>query len=892
MEFADFDGDGLGDLILLIQGRNSVTNVVDRFGFFVPSRAVNWITLIGELLVGTTDFFDFLLNIPSTVLSRTSYFQIERDGGSPRLVLVQENGGRSSFVGSSTGLRQDFAPRGFDFDGDGLEDLAITSRHTDDVTGDTPGRINVAFGGSSVTLVAVPLVDLFGDADGVLPSVGYGDFDGSCRPGSTATCDDELLIGSPGLAAGGVFSAGSLAYVKYDGPERVLNRTNLPAAPDEGGLGFRLATGDFNGDGFDDAAVSAFDFGDPSSVLILSGGPDELTTGSSSHVFDAADFALPTDGTPAFAREIEAGDFNCDGFEDLAIGAPNVTVNGQQRAGAVIVLRGSGTGLSASGFQRLDKTTSGLPGAPADTQSFGTALAAGNFNADSTGENPCVDLAISAGLDATRRAVYVLKGSGSGLSTAASQRLVRGEIGISGPPEAGDQFGFDLAITRANTDEFDDLIIGSHGVEGVHVLLGGSAGIATSGHGMFKRGVFPVPFGLLPDEQGADAVFGAAVGGTSDGVVAVGAPQRSLVSFFADGLIDSAGMATVIQFAETQSLLIDKFTEVDGDFHDTIGQFSQEFFVLKPADQGWSEFVTGDYWDEATPFDKLAFAGLFSHGLSRPRAGSRNAPARRRSNFGMNMHLSQFEESGEFARPTPGLETVGACVHAAGKLELRDRGQVTSRNLLAQTLQVGNDARVNGNVFVGGSGVLGHRSIIAGNAALEGLLELGSNSSVTGTLRQQSIVAPLVIARQTVSPGTASVTVPNDAVQAVAPGSYGDVLVQARATAQLRAGTYQLASLRLEDAVLMVDTSMGDVQIKVAGTIELGDRARVLVAGPQRVSFYSIGTATVRVGNDVQAFASFTAPHGRVLVSSRAAVTGCVAASEIFVEPDGRVLTP
>src|SRR6266487_2071769 len=51
---------------------------------------------------------------------------------------------------------------------------------------------------------------------------------------------------------------------------------------------------------------------------------------------------------------VAKGDFNGDGFADLAIGEPGATVGGFASAGDVIVIYGSGGGLTT--------TTAGIPG--------------------------------------------------------------------------------------------------------------------------------------------------------------------------------------------------------------------------------------------------------------------------------------------------------------------------------------------------------------------------------------------------------------------------------------------------------------------------------------------------------------------------------------------------
>ncbi|MEU2562608.1 integrin alpha [Streptomyces longispororuber] len=67
---------------------------------------------------------------------------------------------------------------------------------------------------------------------------------------------------------------------------------------------------------------------------------------------------------PASAPAEAAADFNGDGYPDLAVGAPNATVDGLKRAGLVSVVYGSATGLRYDAQQHISRATPGVPGEP------------------------------------------------------------------------------------------------------------------------------------------------------------------------------------------------------------------------------------------------------------------------------------------------------------------------------------------------------------------------------------------------------------------------------------------------------------------------------------------------------------------------------------------------
>jgi hypothetical protein len=92
-----------------------------------------------------------------------------------------------------------------------------------------------------------------------------------------------------------------------------------------------------------------------------------------------------------YARDLASGDFNCDGYEDLAIGRLGVA-----GAGAVAVYFGGDGGLDPNGPAQFF-VADDLPGQTSmPGWQFGMGLAAGNFNGDvhpATGR-PCIDLAV------------------------------------------------------------------------------------------------------------------------------------------------------------------------------------------------------------------------------------------------------------------------------------------------------------------------------------------------------------------------------------------------------------------------------------------------------------------------------------------------------------------
>jgi hypothetical protein len=193
---------------------------------------------------------------------------------------------------------------------------------------------------------------------------------------------------------------------------------------------------------------------------------------------------------------IARGDFNADGFADLAVGAPfdDLSVGGVRLADAgtvtIIYASRSGTGLDTFNLQRWRQGLSTSAGAVAGEleagDQFGAALAAGDFNNDRYS-----DLAIGVpGEDGGAGAVNVLYGGPDGLTTVGAELLRQGFAIIDDQPEAGDRFGGSLTWGDFNHDGFGDLVVGValedtlnasgatiRDAGAVHVLYGSDFGI-------------------------------------------------------------------------------------------------------------------------------------------------------------------------------------------------------------------------------------------------------------------------------------------------------------------------------------------------------------------------------------------------------------------------------
>ena len=435
-----------------------------------------------------------------------------------------------------------------DFNGDGVMDLAIGAPGENGDNGAVylqRGTYGAALGVGDYPTFLAPWGRLNADPSGEAgAALAAGDFDGDGY--------DDLAVGIPGddsdrgavevFLGGftGLRSGDSIILYASDAPDR-SNSSNQER------MGAALAVGDFNSDGVDDLAVGA-----PNGLMSVFDGQRSLERTGVVYVF--IDFlgspsALVLDphqsgfgvSGPAdeigFGAALVAGDFNGDGDDDLAIGAPEdfeVTsgvrdanagqtgAHASQRTGSVYTAT-----QRASGLDPIGHRSSSL-----GYDHFGAALAAGDIDGDGAEElvvgAPHAD--ISTHHDSG--AVYVYHGNAYGLDASAStwrQSDFRDVDPYTAVPEDSDRFGAALAMEDIDRDGLVDLVVGAPGE------TGGSATSGVTGAAYIYRATAS---GLEPDAialseetgahtgaEGGSALAIADVSGSGAAQVIVGMPE-------------------------------------------------------------------------------------------------------------------------------------------------------------------------------------------------------------------------------------------------------------------------------------------------------------------------------------------------------------------------------
>jgi hypothetical protein len=325
-------------------------------------------------------------------------------------------------------------------------------------------------------------------------------------------------------------------------------------------FGAKVTVGDFDHDGYADLAVGAPGDNPGSAngagaVDVLYGSPGGLTASGDQVLSQGAG---GIQGSPAagdrFGAALAAGDLNGDGQDDLAVGVPGDAVGSTAGAGAVNVIYGSGSGLTATGNQLWTQNSPGVLDTSENGDSFGSAVNAADLNDDGKADLSIGVPGESIGTNSGAGAVDVLYGSAGGVTSTGNQLWSQNSADIADGAEGGDSFGAALAAGDLNGDGRDDLAIGAPGENigttrpgagAVNVIYGSGTGLTSTGNQLWTQNSADILDSAHAGESFGAALAAADLNGDGKSDLAVGVPGESV------GSVSSGGAVSVIYGSAT-----------------------------------------------------------------------------------------------------------------------------------------------------------------------------------------------------------------------------------------------------------------------------------------------------------------------------------------------------
>lgn len=227
-------------------------------------------------------------------------------------------------------------------------------------------------------------------------------------------------------------------------------------------------------------------------------------------------------------------------------------------------------------------------------------------------------------------------------------------------------------------------------------------------------------------------------------------------------------------------------------------------------------------------------------------------------------------------------------VVVADMVDFRDYS-MSLGDVFGQSLELGADSKIYGNVDASGHCFLRERANISGDLHYTNQCE--EQNGVVAKTKSAATLSKPVVGIPNIVAGISPVSVGIDETITLLPGNYGVFYANARSKVHLSSGSYTFQNIFTEpEAEFAFDLTSGPITINVLGNVRFGDRNTFSITGgnPSEI-LWNVAGENVDMGTDGLYFGKFVAPSAFVRIPSRSHLVGAVYANKFQIEPQSTV---